>query len=184
MSDAEFERFRELGGAAWLRAECRPRPARYWEVFARPEPGRAAGDSLAERAGIESRAMAQTPEKRDAQNPALLVAGGLPGVLAWRQQSGVFRSYDDPARIVRIGVPGLADCGMVVAVTITPEMVGRTVGVAVQAEFKAERGAQSDAQKNWQRAVEARGGVYAVVRSGDGMRALIDRVARGEFGGR
>lgn len=182
MSDAEFERFREMGGAAWLRAECRPRPPGYWSVFARPSPG----DSVSERSGIESAPMAQTPEKREAQNPALLVAGSRPDVLAWRQQSGVFRSYDDPSRVVRAGVPGLADCGMVVAVTITPDMVGRTVGVAVQAEFKAERGAQSDAQKRWQAAVEQRGGVYAVVRSADGMRALIERVSSGEHwrGGR
>lgn len=125
--------------------------------------------------------MAQTPEKRQAQNPALLAVGMRPDVLVWRQQSGVFRAYDDPSRIVRVGVPGMSDAGAIVAVTITPDMVGKTIGVAVQPEFKTAKGTQRDKQQLWQAAVEKRGGVYALVRSAEQMTELVARVQRGEF---
>lgn len=125
--------------------------------------------------------MAQNPETRLSQNPALLAVGSRPDVLIWRQQSGVFRSYDDPSRIVRVGVPGMADAGAIVAVKITPDMVGKTVGVAVQPEFKTARGTQRDKQANWQAAVEQRGGVYALVRSDADMVKLVERVQRGHF---
>ena len=42
-------------------------------------------------------------------------------------------------------------------------------------------GRQSEAQRNWQRAVEARGGVYQLVRTADDMAALVERVKRGEW---
>lgn len=125
--------------------------------------------------------MAQNRESREAQNPAMLAAGARHDVLVWRQQSGVFRAYDDPQRIVRVGLPGMADAGMIVAVTITPEMVGKTVGVAVQPEFKTTKGRQSDAQRNWQSAVEKRGGVYRIVRSDADMLTLISDVKAGNF---
>ena len=98
-----------------------------------------------------------------------------------RLQSGVFRAYDDPDKIVRIGQPGLPDTMMLVATKITPDMIGKTVAVAVAAEIKTARGRQSDAQRAWQRAFEARGGTYELVRTPDQMVALVDRVQRGEF---
>lgn len=125
--------------------------------------------------------MTTNRETREVQTPAMLAVGTRPDVLVWRQQSGLFRVYDSPKRIVQIGEPGIADAGMIVAVTITPEMVGRTVGVAVQPEFKTKTGRQSEAQRNWQAAVEKRGGVYALVRSADEMLALVERVQRGDF---
>lgn len=125
--------------------------------------------------------MAQNRETRESQNPSLLAVGARPDVLIWRQQSGVFRSYDDPQRVVRIGQPGMADAMSVVAVTITPEMVGKTIGVAVAPEFKTNRGRQSEAQANWQRAFEQRGGIYELVRTPEQMVDLVARVQRGEF---
>lgn len=125
--------------------------------------------------------MAQNKETRETQNPALLAVGARPDVLIFRQQSGLFRAYDSPERIVRVGHPGMADAGAIVAVTITPEMVGKTIGVAVQPEFKTAKGRQRANQENWQRAVEQRGGVYAVVRTAEEMVALVERVQRGEF---
>lgn len=116
-------------------------------------------------------------ETTHTQNPAMLAVGGMPNVLAWRQQSGLF--YTKQGTPVRVGVPGLADCGMIVAVTVTPEMVGKTLGVAVQAEFKTDKGRQADDQKRWQSAVEKRGGVYSLIRSADDMLALVEKVRRG-----
>lgn len=122
--------------------------------------------------------MVKNRETTHVQNPALLEAGARPDVLVWRQQSGLFYTRDGIP--VRVGVPGLADAGMIVAVTVTPDMVGRTIGVAVQPEFKVpRRGQQSEAQANWQAAVEQRGGIYRLVRSPEEMRRLIDEVKNG-----
>ena len=120
-------------------------------------------------------------ETRLTQNPALLAVGARPDVLVWRQQSGLMRAYDNPDRIIRVGLPGMSDAGMIVAVTITPDMVGKTVGVACQPEFKTAKGAQAVKQKNWQQAVEQRGGVYQLVRSAADMLALVDRVQHGRW---
>jgi hypothetical protein len=73
----------------------------------------------------------------------------------------------------------MADSLAVVEVMITPEMVGQRVGVAVAAEFKTETGRQSEAQRNWQRAFEARGGVYRVIRTPEEMLELVDDVQHG-----
>lgn len=82
---------------------------------------------------------------------------------------------------MRVGVPGLADSMMVVAVTITPEMVGKTVGVAVAAEFKTDTGRLSKRQRDWAAAFTKRGGIYAVVRSAAEMIGLVDRVQHGRW---
>jgi hypothetical protein len=124
--------------------------------------------------------MAQNGETK-IQNSALLAVGQRSDVLAMRLQSGVFRAYDDPDKIVRIGQPGLPDTMMLVATQITPEMVGKTIAVAVAAEIKTARGRQSEAQRNWQAAFEARGGVYRLIRSPDEMVALADEVQRGKW---
>ena len=124
--------------------------------------------------------MAQNGETR-IQNNALLAVGQLPDVLPMRMQSGVFRSYDDPSKIVRVGQPGLADTMLIVATEITADMVGKTIGVAVAAEIKTGKGRQSDAQRRWQAAFEKRGGIYALVRSPAEMIDLVQRVQRGNW---
>ncbi len=118
-------------------------------------------------------------ERNSVQNPSLLLAGQRPDTLIWRQQSGVFRSYDEPSRIVRVGTPGMADAGAIVAVKITPEMVGQTIGVAVQVEFKTPTGRQSNDQKRWQLATEKRSGVYSIVKSTDDMEQLLNDISSG-----
>jgi hypothetical protein len=37
MSDAEWRKFQDHGGAAWLRNFLGGRPAKYWQVFQRPK---------------------------------------------------------------------------------------------------------------------------------------------------
>ena len=123
--------------------------------------------------------MAKSREVRTVQNPAMLAAGMRPDVLVWRQQSGLFRSYDDPDRLVRVGQVGMADLGMIVAVTITPDMVGKTIGVAVQPECKTRTGKHEQDQKAWAASVQARGGVYRLVKSAGDMLALIEDVKSG-----
>lgn len=123
--------------------------------------------------------MAQTPEAR-IQAAAFLETGRHPDVLAFRQQSGVFRAMNDNNRVVRVGQPGMADAGMIVPVVIEPWMVGMTVGAAVQAEFKTRRGRQAEDQHSWQDAVRRAGGVYRLVRSAEDMQRLISEVRSGE----
>ncbi len=117
-------------------------------------------------------------EKNTAQNPALLAAGCLPDVMIWQNVTGVFRSFDG-SRVVKVGNAGAADSLGVVAVKITPEMVGQVVGVAIACEFKAATGKQSQGQKNWQAAFSKRGGKYRVIRSPDEILIFIDDVKRG-----
>ena len=125
--------------------------------------------------------MAKNRETRTVQNPALVAVGARPDVMAWRQQSGMFRAFDDPTKMVRVGQTGMADSLAVVAVTITPEMVGRTIGLAVAAEFKTNTGRQSEAQQNWQRAFEQRGGIYRLIRNAADMLALVSDVQAGRW---
>ena len=121
----------------------------------------------------------KNPETTQVQNPALLAVGGRPDVLVWRQQSGLFRSLDDPTRKIFVGTPGVSDSMAVVAVTVTQDMVGKTIGVAVAPEFKTTRGQQSEAQALFQAAFEQRGGIYRLVRSADDMRQLVQEVQDG-----
>ena len=37
MSDSEWAKFKEMGGADWLRKIMRTRPSTYYEVFERPK---------------------------------------------------------------------------------------------------------------------------------------------------
>lgn len=115
------------------------------------------------------------------QNSALLAVGKRQDVLAMRMHSGVFRSMDDPRQLVRVGVPGIADTFVVVAVTIAPEMIGKTVGIAAAAEIKTEDGRQSTAQRRWQQAFEMRGGIYRLVRSEKDMIGLVEDVKLGHW---
>ena len=125
--------------------------------------------------------MAQNRETRTAANPALLAVGQRRDVMAWKQPTGVFRAYDNPQQIIKVGTPGQSDAMMVVAVTITPDMVGKTIGVAVAPEFKTATGRQRENQVNWQHAFELRGGIYQIVRNAEDMLHLVERVQAGHF---
>jgi hypothetical protein len=124
--------------------------------------------------------VAQNPETR-IQNSCLLEVGSRPDVLAWRQHVGKYRAINQPELVVSIGVPGMADIGAVVAVTIDASMVGKTVGVYVGAEVKTATGRQRPGQADWQAALERRGGIYGVVRSPEDMAALVARVKNGDW---
>ena len=114
------------------------------------------------------------------QRAAFLAVGTRPDVAAFRLQSGLFRTlYSDQK--VRVGQPGMADGLMVVAVTVTPEMVGRVLGVAAFPEFKTQTGRQAEAQHNFQRAVQSRGAPYRLIRSAEDMLAFVADVQRGEL---
>lgn len=107
------------------------------------------------------------------QNEILIAIGGRRDCLVWRQMVGTFRAIDDPDRFVKVGLPGQADIGAIVEVEITPAMVGKRIGVAVQIESKSGQGRQRTAQQLWQHAVELRSGLYAVARSPEDALAIV-----------
>lgn len=112
----------------------------------------------------------------DVANSILIAIGSRPDVLAQKRTVGKFRALDNPARIVSVGTPGEPDISAVVACVITPDMVGRTVGIAVGIEVKTAVGRQREAQKLFQHAWEKRGGIYRIARSPDDARAVIEAV--------
>lgn len=120
----------------------------------------------------------------DISHAILLAIGQRRDVLAMKRTVGSFRAMDNPARIVRIGTPGEPDIAAVVAVTITPEMVGKTVGVAVGIEVKTPVGHQRTAQRLFELAWTKRGGIYTLARSAADAVAFVDdlpgRIVRGE----
>lgn len=113
------------------------------------------------------------------QASSLLAVGMRDDVFPMRLQSGVFRSLHDD-RIIKVGQSGVSDSMLIVSVTITPEMVGCVVPVAVAAEFKTKNGRQSNDQKKWQAAFEKRGGIYRLIRSVGEIEALIELVKSGK----
>lgn len=108
--------------------------------------------------------MPRNPET-NIQNAIIIKIGERADTMVWRNHTGAFRAMDNPQRIVQVGLVGSPDILSVVAVTITPEMVGKTVGVAVGIEVKTATGRQSEQQKKWQKAFEKKGGVYLLARS-------------------
>jgi hypothetical protein len=115
-------------------------------------------------------------KEKNIQNASLLAIGSDPDVLAMRLQSGVFRSMDDPSRIVKVGTPGVSDSIAIVKVVVTSDMVGKTVAVCAAAEFKTLKGKQRDAQVKWQAAFEKRGGKYRLIRSVEEMNGFINAI--------
>lgn len=115
-------------------------------------------------------------KEKNIQNASLLAIGSDPDVLAMRLQSGIFRSMDDPSRIVKVGTTGVSDSIAIVKVVITPDMVGKTVAVCAAAEFKTLKGKQREAQVKWEQAFQKRGGRYRLIRSPQQMKEFIDEV--------
>lgn len=87
------------------------------------------------------------------QNQILLAIGSLPWLKVWRNNSGAL--YDRTGKLVKFGLAGSAD----IIGIVKPH--GRFLAI----EVKAEKGRQSESQRNFQRMVEGMGGVYVLARS-------------------
>lgn len=123
--------------------------------------------------------MARNQETNISHEILLELSG--PDCLAWKQTVGAFRAVDNPQRIVQVGVPGLSDIMTVVAVEITPAMVGKTIGVAMALEAKTTKGKQRESQENFQKAFEKRGGIYRIVRSAEDAAGALTDVKSGNW---
>lgn len=115
--------------------------------------------------------------ERNIKNEILLDFGQASDIYIQNQPTGVFRAMDSD-RVIRVGNPGQSDLLAVVAVTITPDMVGQVIGAAVFIETKTATGRQRDNQKLFQHAVEKRGAMYLVARSIECVQAGLARLRR------
>lgn len=109
----------------------------------------------------------------------IMLAMSEDGLLVKRQHSGVFRAlYED--RVINMVMPGLADIGAIKPVLITPEMIGQTIGVAVEVEVKTfmKGSKQAKDQKKYEIAVKSRGGIYTLARSPDEYRAAMQHIVK------
>jgi hypothetical protein len=77
------------------------------------------------------------------------------------------------ARPFHAGVKGMSDLGGWVPVTVTPEMVGQTIAIYVQAEIKEDGGRPTAEQENWINAVNNAGGRAGVARTEADLQAII-----------
>ena len=88
-------------------------------------------------------------------------------VLLFRNNTGAYKT--DAGHFVRFGVGGRGGSDLIgaVPVTITPDMVGRTVAVFAALEVKTKTGCATKEQQNFLAAVARQGGIAGVVRSPD-----------------
>ena len=104
------------------------------------------------------------------------LAAASAGTVLFRNNVG---SYKDPqsGRWIQYGVcnPGGSDLIGWTPVTITPDMVGRTVAVFTACEVKSQRGTASAAQINFIDAVTKAGGFAGVARSVADLLAIVRR---------
>lgn len=86
----------------------------------------------------------------------LLALSALPGVVVWRQNSGLYYTPDGRGgwRRVRSAIPGAAD--------ITGLCHG---GRRLEVECKTSTGRQSEDQRTYQAVIERAGGLYVLARS-------------------
>jgi hypothetical protein len=104
----------------------------------------------------------------------IMIATSKMGARIFRNTRGLFLTLD-ASRKVRAGLqaPGASDLIGFVPVTITPEMVGRTIAVFVAAEVKTLTGRASPEQLNFIDFVQKSGGIAGVCRSAEDAEKLL-----------
>jgi hypothetical protein len=81
----------------------------------------------------------------------------------------------DDGRVIRYGVgnPGGSDLIGIKAITVTPDMVGRQIGVFTAIEVKTPTGRASEQQQRFLSMVGALGGIAGVARSVEDAQRLL-----------
>jgi hypothetical protein len=92
------------------------------------------------------------------QKPGVIIGAEEPVAIFWRSNTGAART---PKGFVRFGVAGQAD------------VTGCVRGRRVEIEVKSPTGRQRPGQREFQRVVEAAGGVYLVARSAEDATRLV-----------
>jgi hypothetical protein len=98
--------------------------------------------------------------------------GRVPGVRLFRNNVGLLRDHRGQA--VRFGLhPGSGDLIGWRTVTVTPDMVGRSVAVIASVEVKSTTGRPRDDQVHWADTVRAAGGFAGIARSPEQARLIL-----------
>lgn len=101
------------------------------------------------------------------QAEILLAVGSRPDCRIWRNNTGVGRTLSGQ-RVIRFGLVGSADLLGILR-------GGRFLAV----EVKTAKGRQSESQRNFQRMIEAMGGVYVLARDVQTVVDVIDEETGG-----
>lgn len=113
------------------------------------------------------------------QQQIRLDIGINPEVRLFRNNCG---TATDPrtGNFIRYGLsPGSSDLIGIRKITITPDMVGQTIGVFTSLEVKTDTGKPSTDQKKWLSMVTAFGGIAGVVRSPQDARRILGLASDG-----
>lgn len=90
-------------------------------------------------------------------------------------RNNVGKLKDQQGRLVSFGLcEGSSDLIGFYPVTITPDMIGRTIAVFLAIECKSSTGKASDSQNNFVRVVKESGGISGIARSAKEAKGIID----------
>ena len=113
-----------------------------------------------------------TRREADVKQDVLHTLGSDPDFIVWNHPTGTFFTREGHA--VKAGRPGSMDVIGCYRLVVTPDMIGREIGVAIGIETKHPKtGGQREIQKKFQKAWEMRGGVYVLTRTADDIKQLI-----------
>lgn len=110
----------------------------------------------------------------------IIAALSMDGVPLWRNNTGKARTVD--GRFIKFGIPsadgGGSDLIGITPVTITADMVGKTIGVFTAVEVKSASGRATAAQGRFICNVKKLGGFAGIARSDSEARNLINSSIR------
>lgn len=95
-------------------------------------------------------------------------------ILTFRNNSGAYTTPEGHRVKYGVGNPGGSDLIGVTPVTVTADMVGRTIGVFTAIEVKTPTGKPTAAQLNFIDVIRRAGGIAGICRSPDDLSKLIE----------
>lgn len=113
------------------------------------------------------------PQPEGKVNKAIAEAARLFGVIAWRNRRGMLPLPNGGMLPFGVGPHGASDFLGYTPITITADMVGKTVAVFTALESKTDTGVVAPHQQAFLDEVRERGGIAGVCRSGEDVRAVV-----------
>jgi len=103
------------------------------------------------------------------------LAASNAGVPLFRNNTGAYTSESGSYIRFGVGGPGGSDLIGITPVTITPDMVGDTIGVFTAIEVKTKNGRPTKQQTKFIESVKRNGGIAGIARSADDALSLIKK---------